>query len=481
MTIHSAALTNDLPFTANMTDKLWQGDNQHVIHPWEFMQYAGANRRAMIERGSGIYVYDQDGKKLLDGPAGMWCMALGHGRREIAEVMARQAEKLAYYSPFAMASSVAIAFAEELTKHTPGDLNRVFFTNSGSEAVDSAIRFMKFYHNLLGKPHKKKIIAREKGYHGATYLCQGITGRERFRPFMDKADQLAIFISSPHLYFKPAEMSEEDFLQNLIKEMNDTIATHGADNIGAFIAEPIQASGGVIVPPKGYLQAMREICRAHDILYISDEVVTAFGRMGSLFSSSDYFDIVPDIITTAKGITAGYMPMGAFFLSDKIYNRIAGADKTGGQQGAVFASGFTCSGHPVAAAVGLKVLEIFQQEKTMAHVKNIIPYFQRRLRELLDIPIVGDVRGEGLLGCIELVADKKSNKDDNKLLQLDLGVGAMVDNHCYNLGLIVRPIVNLCVMSPPLTITEPEIDFMIDTLKEGVKRTMMDLKKQGAI
>ena len=216
-------------------------------------------------------------------------------------------------------------------------------------------------------------------------------------------------------------------------------------------------------------------------MYISDEVVTAFGRMGHVFASEDYFEIIPDIITTAKAITAGYIPMGAMFVSDKIYNQLAGAEKIGGKNGAVFTAGFTFSGNPVACAAGLKTLEILEKENVMTHVKKTVPYFQKRLRELFEIPIVGDVRGEGLLGCIELVADRKSNKDDNGLLQLDRGVGLMVDAHCYELGLIVRPIVNLCVMSPPLTINEEEIDFLIDTLKEGVKRTMMDLKKQGVI
>ncbi|MDI9313701.1 MAG: aminotransferase [Hydrotalea sp.] len=474
-------LHNNPPFSDDEKKMLWQGDNDHIIHPWEFMEYSGTNKRAMFERGEGVFVYDQDGKKILDAPAGMWCMALGHGRHDMVKAITAQAEKLSYYSPFAMTSSIAVEFARELTKHTPGDLNHVFFTNSGSEAVDSALRFVFFYNNLLGRPTKKKIVSRQKSYHGATYLCQGITGRERDRPFMDSATHLALFLESPNLYFKPDNMSEEDFLKTRLKEFEDLIAQHGADNIGAFIAEPIQASGGVIVPPKGYLAAMRAICTKHDILYISDEVVTGFGRMGHVLASEDYFGIVPDIITTAKAITGGYMPMGAFFLSDKIYNQVAGAEKVGGKNGAVFTSGFTFSGNPMACAAGLKTLEIFEKENILGHARKIIPYFQKRLRELLEIPIVGDVRGEGLIGCIELVANRKSDKDDNGLLKLDRGVGLMVDAHCYNLGLLVRPIVNLCVMSPPLTITEGEVDFLVDTLKEGVKRTMMDLKKQGVV
>ncbi|MGI9461854.1 MAG: aminotransferase class III-fold pyridoxal phosphate-dependent enzyme [Alphaproteobacteria bacterium] len=474
-------LHNQPPFSEEEKNYLWQGDNDHLIHPWEFMQYSGANKRALMEQGDGIYLYDQDGKKLLDAPAGMWCMSLGHSRTDIVKSIATQAEKLAYYSPFALASSIAIEFARELTKRTPADLNHVFFTNSGSEAVDAALRFVFFYNNLLERPNKKKIVTRKKSYHGATYLCQGITGRERDRPFMDSANHLALFLEAPNLYFKPDDMSEDDFLQQLIQEFEDLIAQHGADNIGAFIAEPLQASGGVIVPPKGYLKAMHGICKKNDILYISDEVVTGFGRMGHVFSSQDYFDIVPDMITTAKAITAGYMPMGALFISDAIYNRIAGADKIGGKNGAIFTAGFTFSGNPIACAAGLKTLEILEKENILNHAKQVIPYFQKRLRELLEIPIVGDVRGEGLLGCIELVADKKSNKDDNRLLKLDRDVGLMVDNHCYELGVIVRPIVNLCVMSPPLIIEQNEIDFLIDTLKEGVKRTFMDLKKNGIV
>ena len=474
-------LHNNPPFSDEKKEKLWHGDNHHLVHPWEFMEYAGRNKRSMIERGDGVYVYDQDGKKLLDAPGGMWCVPFGHGRKDIVDAIVTQANKLAFYSPFTMASSIAIEFAAELAKRAPGDLKHVFFTNSGSEAVDAALRFVFFYHNLLGQPNKKKIVARQKGYHGATYLCQGITGRERDRPFMDSANHLALFLEAPNLYFKPENMSAEAFLQERIKEFETLITTHGADNIAAFIAEPIQASGGVIVPPPGYLKAMRDICKKNNILYISDEVVTAFGRMGHVFSSEDYFGITPDLMTTAKSIAGGYVPMGALFISDAIYNKIAGAENIGGQKGAVFTSGFTFSGNPLACAAGLKTLEILEKENVLAHVREAVPYFQKRLRELFEIPIVGDVRGEGLLGCIELVADRKSDKDDNGLLKLDRGVGLMVDEHCYNLGLIVRPIVNLCVMSPPLVIEQEQIDFLVDTLKEGVKRTMMDLKKQGVI
>lgn len=462
-------------------EELWAGDNEHLFHPWEFMEFVGENKRSMIEKGEGIYVYDQFGKKLLDAPSGMWCVNIGHGRQEMADAIAAQAKKLAYYSPFANANPVAVEFAKKVAQYAPADLTRIFFTNSGSEAVDSAIRFMQFYHNLIGKPEKKKIIARYKGYHGSTYLCQGISGRERDRSYMDSALHLTHFISSPNLYFKPSQQSEAEFLQEKIIELELLIEQQGADKIGAFIAEPIQASGGVIVPPKGYLKACRQICKNHEILYISDEVVTGFGRMGHVVASEDYFGITPDMITMAKGITSGYIPMGALLISEKLFGRIAGAKNIGGQLKAIFSNGYTCSGHAVGAAAGLKNLEIIEREKILDNVKTVGPYFQKRLRELLDLPIVGDVRGEMLMGCIEMVADKKSDKDNNDLLQLDRHVGNRVDAHCQELGLIVRPIINLCVMSPPLTITKEQVDELIEKLQLGVKRTMSDLKQEGIL
>ncbi|MDH3690716.1 MAG: aminotransferase class III-fold pyridoxal phosphate-dependent enzyme, partial [Gammaproteobacteria bacterium] len=256
-----------------------------------------------------------------------------------------------------------------------------------------------------------------------------------------------------------------------VTDLENKILELGPDKVAAFIAEPILASGGVIVPPPGYQRKCLEVCRRYDMLYISDEVVTAFGRLGHMFASEDVFDIVPDIITTAKGITSGYIPLGAVLISDKVLSQVSGEEA----KGAVFSNGFTYSGHPVACAAAIKNIEIMQREKLLEHVRDVGPYFQERLQQLSDIPIVGDVRGEGLMACVECVISKESQDP----LSLDYEIGARIDKHCQALGLIVRPLINMCVMSPPLPITRDQIDELVDKLRQGIERAMDDVRREG--
>ncbi|MEP4639310.1 MAG: aminotransferase class III-fold pyridoxal phosphate-dependent enzyme, partial [Yoonia sp.] len=293
----------------NTNVKNW--DNDHFMHPWEGMGDMGQNERAFLETSDGVYVTNDKGQKLIDGPAGMWCVQVGYGRDEIADAMADQARKLAYFSPFNNTNTVAAEFAREIAKRAPGDLNHVFFTTGGSTAVDSAIRFVHFRNNLLGKPTKKKIISRQKAYHGSTYLSAAVSGKERDRLWLDKPDGLAHFLPDVNPLMRGPDQSVDDFLDEKIADLENAILDLGPENVAAFIAEPVLASGGVIVPPKGYHKRCIEVCHAHDVLYISDEVVTAFGRLGHWFASKDVFDIQPDIITCAKGLTSGYAPMGA--------------------------------------------------------------------------------------------------------------------------------------------------------------------------
>ena len=266
-------------------------------------------------------------------------------------------------------------------------------------------------------------------------------------------------------------MSIETFLDEKIADLDNKINELGADKVAAFIAEPVLASGGVIVPPPGYHQRCLEVCRKHDLLYISDEVVTGFGRLGHLFASEDVFGIVPDIITSAKGITSGYVPLGAVLISDRVIEQVSGDDA----EGSVFSHGFTYSGHPVPCAVAHKNLDIIEEEKILEHAREVAPYFQERLRELEDIPIVGEVRGLGLMACVECVISQGS-KDP---LLLDYEIGNRIDEHCQELGLIVRPAINMCVLSPPIIITKPQIDEMVDILRTGIERAMEDVRKAG--
>ena len=453
---------------SNETADLMRIDNQ-FIHPWDDIVKLGENERTVVEKGDGVYVYDSNGKRLLDGPGGMWCVNIGHGREEMARAIYDQIMQLSYTSPWALTTGPAVKFSEALTAEAPGDLNHAFFTTGGSTAVDSALRFVQFYNNIRGKSEKKHIISHKKGYHGSTYLSASVSGKERDKSSLDFVEGLVHHISAPHSLWKTEEQSDSEFLDQCVANLEDCIVEVGPDLCAVFVAEPILASGGVIVPPKGYHQRCLEICRKYDMLYLSDEVVTSFGRLGHCFASEAVFGIQPDIITTAKGLTSAYIPMGAFLVSDRVLKEVR---ELGGDS-AVFSNGFTYSGHPVAAAAGLKNLEIMKREKLFEHVQEVGPYMQEQLQTLRDIPIVRDVRGIGLMGCVE--CELKQGGDD---LTMDYEIGNRIDKHCQALGLIVRPLVNMCVMSPPLTITREQIDEMIGILRKGIELAMHELKDE---
>ncbi|MBB4201012.1 aspartate aminotransferase family protein [Rhodoblastus sphagnicola] len=441
-------------------------DNRHFLHPWEGMEDLGKNSRTFITGGQGIYVTTTDGQRLIDGPGGMWCVQLGYGNAEIAEAIAQQAKELGYFSPFSNTSPVSARLAHELARRAPGDLNHVFFTTGGSTAVDTALRFIHFRNNLLDKPRKKVVITRRKAYHGSTYLSASVSDTERTRVWFDQDHENVCFLPDVNPVRRRAGVSVEAFLNEKVADLENAILTLGADRVAAFIAEPILASGGVIVPPEGYHKRCLEVCRRHDVLYISDEVVTGFGRLGHWFASEPEFDIVPDIIICAKGLTCGYVPMGACIISDRLIADISG-DKS---KGAVFSGGFTYSGHPVAAAAALKTIEIFERDGILEHVRNVTPLFAERLATLGKLPIVNSTRGKGLVGCVEC--------GDNSLA-IDQKVGAQIDRRCQELGLILRPIVNMCVFSPPLIITADEINKMFDILERGIRIASDDLMRQG--
>ncbi|WP_299846946.1 aminotransferase [uncultured Roseovarius sp.] len=446
-------------------------DNQNFVHPWEGMENIGSNHRTFTEASSGIYVTTETGKQLIDGPAGMWCVQVGYGNSEIADAIAEQARNLAYFSPFNNANSVPARLAHEISKRTPGDLNHVFFTTGGSTAVDTAIRFVHFRNNLLGRPEKKIVISRQKAYHGSTYLAASVSGKERDKGWLDQAQELVYFLPNVNPYIRPEGMSVKDFLDEKVADLERAILEIGSDKVAAFIAEPILASGGVIVPPEGYHKRCLEVCRRHDVLYISDEVVTGWGRLGHWFASEDVFDIVPDIITTAKGLTSGYVPMGACIISDALIDSVSGSNS----KGATFSNGYTYSGHPVSAAAALKNIEIFERDNILDHVRSVSPLFQERLHALREHPIVGDTRGMGLVGCVE--CNIKAN--EGNVLELDRAIGARIDYHCQELGLILRPNINMCVFSPPLIISGDQIDEMFDIMEEGIKRTTVELANEG--
>ncbi len=440
---------------SNQSATFW--DNANFVHPWEGMDALGRNARTVLDGAGGIYVRDTEGRRLIDGPAGMWCVQIGYGREEMAEAMADQARQLAYFSPFSTTNAVSARLAHEIATRTPGDLNRVFFTTGGSTAVDTAIRFVHFRNNLLGRPDRKIIISRDRAYHGSTYLAGSVSGRERDRLWLDKADHLAHFLPDVTPSRRPPGQPIEEFLDEKVADLERAILEFGPDRVAAFIAEPVLASGGVIVPPDGYHRRCLEICHRHDVLYIADEVVTGFGRLGHWFASEDVFGMIPDIITCAKGLTSGYVPMGAAIISDSLFEGISGE----GAAPATFSNGYTYSAHPVSAAAALKNMEIIEREGLLEHVRDIAPMFQERLRALAEFDIVSDTRGIGLMGCVECSL--------NGHLENDLQIGALIDEECQRRGLLVRPLINMCVLSPPLTISANQVDTLFKVLSEGIR------------
>jgi adenosylmethionine-8-amino-7-oxononanoate aminotransferase len=450
-----------LPLTRHSPETIRAWDNAHFLHPWESMGEDPADRM-VAAAGRGIHIVDAEGRRLIDGPGGMWNVQIGYGRQEMADAIAAQVMKLAYHSPWAFASEPSALLARRLAEMAPGDLDTVFFTTGGSSAVDSALRFAQFYNNLRGRPEKKLFLARERGYHGSTYLAASVTGKDRWQNPMDTERRLVRFLPDIAPHRRPAGMTEAEWCDEKVEDLARAIRVEGAENIAAFIAEPVLASGGVIVPPEGYIRRCRELCAAHDILYISDEVVTGFGRLGHWFASEPVFGIVPDIITCAKGLTSGYLPLGAMIVSDRLLAEISGADR----EQVMFRNGYTYSGHPVCCAAALKNIEIIEREGLLEHVRAVSPHFQARLRDLARHEIVGDTRGMGLLGCVEGTA--RPDLPEEKRFRIDAEFGKRVDAACEARGLIVRPLLNMCVFSPPLIITPSEIDQMFDILDAAI-------------
>ena len=451
--------------------ELWEMDRTHSLHPWTNFGPFEREGSLVITRGEGCHLWDAEGRQYLDAVGGLWCTNIGLGRREMAQAIAHQAERLAFSNTFVdMTNDPSACLATKLASLAPGDLTRVHFTTGGSTAVDTAARMVGFYQHAMGRPEKQGIVARDHSYHGSTYLSQSIGKRpgDRVDEFRYKHDGIW-HLSVPNPYRRPEGMTEPEFCDALIAEFEALIADVGADRIGGFFAEPIQASGGVIVPPEGYLRRMWQVCQRHDILFVADEVVTAFGRLGHWFASWDEFGVQPDIICTAKGLTSGYIPMGAVIFSDRIWVAMA----EGGLRW--FTSGLTYAGHPVAAAAALKNIEIIEREDLLGNAARVGAYFETRLAGLKDLPLVGDVRGRKLMMCVECVADK----DTKTLLTDSANESKRISNLCESLGLMVRPIGHLNVMSPPLVITEAQVDFVADTLERAIRQVADELVREG--
>ena len=442
--------------------------DEHLVHAFSdlhSLQSEGA--RTVISQAEGAYVFDEQGNKFLDGMAGLWCVNVGHGRQEIIDAIADQLQTLDYFSTFYnLTHPTAAELANKLAELAPGNLNRVYFGNSGSVANDSAIRIIHYYFNRLGQPNKKKILSRIGAYHGSTHLAIAMT-TPAYRAGWDSADELVHFLSNPCPYRRPDGMSEAEFCDFLIEELERDIEKVGADRIACFIAEPIMGAGGVIVPPTGYHQRAANVCASNDIMMVSDEVVTSFARLGKMFASKDIFGIQPDVICTAKGLSSGYQPISATIISDAIYEVVAAKINK-------FLHGMTYSGHPACCAAALANIKLMETEHLCEHVSNVGPIFESSLKSLLDLPIVGDVRGSHFMVGLEFVADQHTKVP----FEEEVLIGSRVASLAQQKGLIVRPLGHMIVLSPPLILTTSEVEFVAGVLRESIEQVIADLKRE---
>ena len=454
--------------------EIWEKDRRHNLHPFTLFRNFERDGALVIKEGLDNHITDANGQTYLDAIGGLWCNNIGLGNEEMAETIAEQVRKLSYSSIFTdMANEPSALLAAKLACLAPGDLNRVHFATGGSTAIDSAFRLIHFYQGCRGKPEKIHMIARKQAYHGSTYasMSLGYKASDRTSQFQFITDTIH-HISAPYTYRAPNDMDEAAYCDFLVHEFEDKVAEIGPDKVGGFFAEPIMGAGGVIVPPNGYLNRIRELCRELDIVYVSDEVVTGFGRLGHWFASEDVFGIVPDIITSAKGLSSGYLPISAVIYSDHIHDVISTGETYG-----YYPHGFTYGGHPVCCAAALKNIEIIERDNILDHAKSIGTYLGNKIESLREYPMVGDVRGMGLMRCVENV----QNKATKECFPSELDIGKLIANAAEELGLIVRPIERLNIMSPGLTITEEDVDFIIHNLGQAIERVASGLRNKGYV
>jgi putrescine---pyruvate transaminase len=421
-------------------------DAQHLIHP--FTDSADLHRRGtrVVRAASGSTVIDESGRELLDAIAGLWCVNVGYGRREIADAVHRQMMQVAYYpSFFRTTTEPAIVLAAKLAEIAPRHLGHAFFSNSGSEANETALKLVRAYHKLRGRPGKTKIVTQRYGYHGVTLATASMTGLTSCTEPFGLPLPGFVQVPGPYAYGAGREADPESYARECLEETERILVHEDPHTVAALFAEPIQGAGGVVVPPAGHLAALREICRRHDVLFVADEVITAFGRLGGWFAS-ELWSLQPDLITTAKGITSGYLPLGATLVSDEIADVLA--------HGGTLAHGYTYTAHPSTCAAAIANLAILEREQLPARVRDDIgPYFQTRLGELAGHPAVAEVRGAGLIGALELVP-----RAGRAALGPDSLLGVRAADLVREEGVIVRGIRDLIALSPPLVVTREEID-----------------------
>ncbi|MBL4639162.1 MAG: aminotransferase class III-fold pyridoxal phosphate-dependent enzyme [Kordiimonadaceae bacterium] len=437
-------------------------DRDHHIHPFADSKQLHETGVRVIEKAAGVYLWDDSGKKYLDSMSGLWCVNVGYDCKELMDAALEQMQQVPYYNTFFGTTTAATTkLARKIASLTPEGLDHVFFTNSGSEANDTIVKAIRFYWNLEGKPAKKLFISRDYGYHGVTTATASLSGLEEMHPQSDlPLPNFVEHIEAPYWYKHGGDMEFEEFGLKTARALETKILEMGADNVAAFIGEPIYGAGGVMVPPKSYWPEINRICKKYDVLLVADEVVCGFGRTGEWFGSQT-FGIEPDVMTIAKGLSSGYLPIAAAVFGDRIADKII-------NEGGDWVHGFTYSGHPTCAAVALKNLELLDEGGIMEKAKNETgPYFQAKLAEFSDHPLVGEVRGSSMIAALELVEDKEARKS----FASDKGVAAFCRDLCLENGLIIRAARDCLMTSPPLIITNEEIDEMMGILRKALDET----------
>ncbi|WP_322005667.1 aspartate aminotransferase family protein [Paraburkholderia tropica] len=453
---------------------LIEADRKHLIHPVINYRAHEARGTTVLESGHGAYLRDIDGNELLDAFSGLWCVNVGYGQQSIVEAATRQMTRLPYATTyFHFSSEPAIELAQKLVELTPASLQHVYFTLGGSDAVDSAIRFITHYFNATGRPGKKQMIALERGYHGSSSVGAGLTALPAFHRHFDLPLPNQHHLPSPYAYRREDGADDAALIAASVASLEAKVAQLGAEHVAAFFCEPIQGSGGVIVPPRGWLKAMRDACRRLDILFVADEVITGFGRTGPLFAC-EAEDVEPDLMTVAKGLTSGYAPMGAVLMSDAVYQGIAG-DKN---DTAIVGHGQTYSAHPVSAAIGLEVLRLYHEGGLHANAQALAPRFAAGLDGLLDHPLVGDSRHRGLLGALELVANKTTRARFDASLKLSDRIAASA----YRNRLVFRAFGdNILGFAPALCYGEAEFEQLFTRLKRTLDDVLEDREVRAAL
>ena len=427
-------------------------DKNHYLHPFTDFKSLGKKKSRIITRGDGVYIYDSDNNKILDGMSGLWCVNIGYGRQELVEAATEQLKELPYYNSFFQcATPPSIELAHLLKSITQPQFNRVFYTGSGSEAIDTMIRVTRRYWELMDQPERKTIIARENAYHGSTIGGVSLSGMKMMHsqggPFLSKIEH----IGQPYWFGSDRELSSNDFGLKMAGLLEEKINEIGAENVAAFVGEPIQGAGGVIIPPETYWPEIQRICSQYGILLVTDEVICGFGRLGQWFGA-DYYQVQPDLMTFAKGVTSGYLPLGGVMVGDRVGDVLI-------DKGGEFTHGYTYSGHPATCAVAIANINIIQSEKIIENVtQDIGPYLRKKWHSLSDHPLVGETRIAGLMGALELVADKTSLERFDK----KIGVGTICRDVCVNNGLVMRAVGDIMIIAPPLIITREQIDELME-------------------